>query len=58
VGPRLRALREDAQLQQLLGDPEVVARAQAGDYLGLLADPGFRAVLTRAMEGPPLAEGK
>ena len=56
VGPRLRALREDAQLQQLLGDPEVAAMVQAGDHLGLLAHPGFRAVLTRAMKGPPPAQ--
>jgi hypothetical protein len=56
AGPRLRALREDPQLQQLLADPELIERVQAGDHLGLLAHPGFRAVLARAMEGEPLAE--
>jgi hypothetical protein len=49
LGPRLRALRDDPELRRLLRDPEVVAMAQSGDHLGLVAHPGFRGAVARAM---------
>jgi uncharacterized membrane protein required for colicin V production len=47
VGPRLRALRDDPAMQELLADPAVVAMAQNGDTLGLLLHPKFRALVSR-----------
>jgi hypothetical protein len=52
VGPRLRGLRDDPALRELLQDPEVAAAVQSGDHLALLSNPGFRAVVARVMEGP------
>jgi len=53
VGPRLRALREDPELQKLMEDPEVAAMVQSGDYLGLLAHPGFRQLVSHAASSKP-----
>jgi uncharacterized membrane protein required for colicin V production len=53
VGPRLRGLREDPALQELMHDPEVVAAVQSGNHLALLGHPGFRAVVARVMEPEP-----
>jgi uncharacterized membrane protein required for colicin V production len=50
VGPRLRGLREDPALRELLQDPEVAAAVQSGDHLALMSHPGFRAVVARVME--------
>jgi hypothetical protein len=47
IGPRLRALRDDPAMQELLADPAVVAMAQQGDTLGLLLHPKFRALVSR-----------
>jgi uncharacterized membrane protein required for colicin V production len=52
VGPRVRSLREDPELQKLIQDPEVVALAQSGDTMGLLAHPGFRALVERVAATP------
>ena len=49
VGPRLRALREDPELQALGQDPGVAAMLRSGDYLGLLAHPGFRQLVSRVV---------
>ena len=53
IGPRLRDLRSDPAVQELLADPAVVARIQSGDTLGLLADPRFRALVSRLSAAPP-----
>jgi uncharacterized membrane protein required for colicin V production len=47
IGPRLRGLRDDPAMQELLADPAVVAMAQNGDTLGLLLHPKFRALVSR-----------
>ena len=52
VGPRVRGLREDPALQELAQDPEVVALVQSGDTMGLLAHPGFRALVERVTANP------
>ncbi|HVN40315.1 MAG TPA: CvpA family protein [Myxococcota bacterium] len=52
VGPRMRGLRDDPELQQLARDPEVVGLVQSGDTLGLLAHPGFRSLVERVAAGP------
>ena len=52
VGPRIRGLREDPELQRLLDDPEVVAMLQSGDSIGLVGHRGFRELVTRVAAGP------
>jgi uncharacterized membrane protein required for colicin V production len=52
VGPRMRGLHDDPELQQLAHDPEVVALVQSGDTMGLLAHPGFRSLVERVAAGP------
>ena len=52
VAPRLRGLRSDPAVQELLSDPKVVAMIQSGDTLGLLAHPGFRALVDRISAAP------
>lgn len=47
VGPRIRGLKNDPELQRLMEDPEVVAMLQSGDTLGLLGHPGFRGLVQR-----------
>lgn len=47
IGPRLRGLRDDPAMQELLADPAVVEMAQSGDTLGLLLHPKFRALVSR-----------
>jgi hypothetical protein len=42
VGPRIRGLRDDPELQKLIADPEVASLIQSGDTLALLGHPGFR----------------
>jgi uncharacterized membrane protein required for colicin V production len=53
VGPRLYALREDPALQELAADPQVAAMLGSGDYLGLLAHPGFRQLVSRVASATP-----
>ena len=47
IAPRLRGLRDDPAVQELLADPEVVARLQSGDTLALLTHPKFRELVAR-----------
>jgi hypothetical protein len=47
VGPRLRELRADPELQALLADEELRARAQAGDTVAVLLDPRVQALVAR-----------
>lgn len=53
VGPRLHTLREDPALKELAEDPEVAAMLRSGDYLGLLAHPGFRQLVSRVASATP-----
>jgi hypothetical protein len=48
LGPRLRAVKDDPALSELLEDPEVRASLQRGNSLALLTDPRFRALVSRA----------
>ena len=50
LGPRLHALRSDAELQKLLQDPEIVTLAQQGDTLALLARPDFQKLVAHVLE--------
>jgi len=52
VGPRVRGLRDDPAVQELVNDPEVVAMLQSGDTLRLLGHPGFRALVERVSARP------
>jgi hypothetical protein len=47
VSPRIRGLRNNPELQELLADPEVVAMVQTGDTIGLLRHDGFRGLVTQ-----------
>ena len=51
VGPRLREVRHDPALQELMEDPDVVAAVQSGNHLALMTHPGFRDVVARVMDG-------
>jgi membrane protein required for colicin V production len=42
VGPRIRGLRNDPELQKLIKDPEVTSLIESGDTLALLGHPRFR----------------
>jgi hypothetical protein len=53
VGPRLRDLRDDPAVQELLADPDVVAMIRSGDTLGLLVHPRFRELVSRVAAAPP-----
>jgi uncharacterized membrane protein required for colicin V production len=53
IGPRLRQVREDPDLARLANDPAVVDLVQRRDVVGLLANPGFQRVLTRALAPTP-----
>jgi uncharacterized membrane protein required for colicin V production len=48
VGPRLRAIRNDPALEELMADPALRERVQNGDTLALLSDPRIRALVSRA----------
>jgi len=52
VAPRLRNLRDDPAVQQMLGDPTVMAMLQNGDTIGLLAHPKFRELVSRLSAMP------
>ena len=52
LGPRLRALRNDPALQELMADPEVQSALQSGDTLALLSHPGFRQLVASVAADP------
>ena len=52
LGPRLRALREDPELERLMQDPELLERARSGDSIALASDARVRAVVSRALSKP------
>ena len=52
VGPRIRRLRSDPELQGLLDDPEVVAMVENGDTFGLMNHPRFRRLVSRVTSNP------
>jgi uncharacterized membrane protein required for colicin V production len=52
VGPRIRNLKNDPELQGLLDDPEVVAMVEGGDTLGLMNHPRFRRLVSRVASDP------
>jgi len=51
LGPRLKGLAEDAEIQELARDPEVVAMLESGDTMGLLGHPGIQKVVSRVSSG-------
>lgn len=55
VGPRLKGLQEDRELQQLARDPEIIALLEAGDTLGLLTHPGIQRLVERLASDPRAA---
>jgi uncharacterized membrane protein required for colicin V production len=54
LGPRLKALRNDPELQRLVADPEVQDMLESGDTLALVSHPGFRQIVAR-VAAPPKA---
>jgi uncharacterized membrane protein required for colicin V production len=51
VGPRIRGLRNDPELQKLIEDPEIAAMVESGDTFGLMSHPRFRRLVTRVASG-------
>jgi hypothetical protein len=51
VGPRVRRLRNDPELQEIIADPAIVAMVEAGDTFGLMSHPRFRRLVTRIASG-------
>ena len=49
-GPIAR-LDQDAELQALAEDPEILRMIEGGDVLGLIAHPGVQAILDRLTDG-------
>ena len=47
VAPRLRELRNDPELQQLLEDPSLREKVASGDTVGLMLDPRIQAIVAR-----------
>ncbi len=52
VGPRIRNLKNDPELNGVLDDPEVVAMVENGDTLGLMNHPRFRQLVSRVASDP------
>jgi uncharacterized membrane protein required for colicin V production len=52
VGPRIRRLRNDPELNGLLDDPDVVAMVENGDTFGLMNHPRFRRLVSRVASDP------
>jgi membrane protein required for colicin V production len=50
LGPRLKGVREDPELQRLAEDPQVMSMVEAGDTLGLLMHPGIQKLVSRLSE--------
>ncbi|MBW2271723.1 MAG: CvpA family protein [Deltaproteobacteria bacterium] len=47
VGPRVKGLTEDPEIQRLAHDPEIVAMLESGDTFGLLGHPEIRNLVAR-----------
>jgi hypothetical protein len=47
IGPRIRGLREDPELQRLMADPAVVSAVESGNSFALLAHSGVRSFVSR-----------
>jgi uncharacterized membrane protein required for colicin V production len=56
VSPRIQGLRQDPELAGLMQDPEIAQAVAANDTMALLANPKFRRMLRRVMDGPAPAE--
>ena len=52
VGPRIRGLRNDPELQEMFEDPVIVAMVESGDTFGLMSHPRFRRLVTRVASSP------
>lgn len=52
IGPRLHQLRNDPDLAKLAADPAVADMVQRRDVVGLLANPRFQQVLSKALTPP------
>jgi uncharacterized membrane protein required for colicin V production len=54
VAPRIRGLRNNPELHELLEDPEVVAMVESGDTFGLIGHPRIQALVASVAETPTL----
>ncbi len=52
VGPRLKGLREDPELQRLAQNPEIMNLVESGDTLALLRRPEFQRLVERLSSTP------
>ncbi|MEE8475639.1 MAG: CvpA family protein [Myxococcota bacterium] len=51
VSPRLRSLRNDPELKELMANPDIVSMLESGNTLGLLSHSDFRRVVSRVAAG-------
>ena len=51
VSPRLRTLRNDPELKELMANPDIVSMLESGNTLGLLSHSDFRRVVSRVAAG-------
>jgi len=52
LGPRIKGLRNDPELQALARNPEIIAMLESGNTLGLVTHPDFRRVVARVSAQP------
>jgi hypothetical protein len=53
VGPRIRGLKNDPAVKQLMNDPNIVLALKQRDHLALIQNPAFRDLIGRVLEGTP-----
>ncbi len=53
VSPRIRGLKNDPAVKQLMNDPNIVIALEQRDHLTLIQNPAFRELIGRVMEGTP-----
>lgn len=51
IGPRIKGLANDQELQDLAKDPQVIAMIEEGNTVGLVGHPGVQRLVSRLSEG-------
>jgi hypothetical protein len=51
LGPKIRNLSEDAEIQELAHDPQILAMLESGDTMGLMTHPDVQRIVARISQG-------
>jgi hypothetical protein len=51
LGPKIKDLSEDAEIQELARNPQIVAMLESGDTMGLMTHPDVQRIVARISEG-------